>query len=87
VPPVEVALSGRVHAGKSPAGQAVRLVHRGAYNHMPASYEKLAAYMAVHGIKEGRVSWEQYISDPAKTPPGEAVTHIYFLIDKPPDKR
>jgi len=37
--------------------------------------------MAAHGLGEGRVSWEQYISDPAKTPPREAVTHIYFLID------
>ncbi len=87
VPPVEVALSGRVRAGKSPAGRAVRVVHRGPYDRMPASYEKLAAYMAVHGLKEGRVSWEQYISDPAKTPPEEAVTHIYFLIDDTPPEQ
>jgi effector-binding domain-containing protein len=87
VPPAAVTLSGRVHAGKSPAGQAVRVVHRGPYDRMPASYEKLAAYMAVHGLKEGRVSWEQYISDPAKTPAEEAVTHIFFLVDdKPPDQ-
>jgi len=81
VPPGEVALSGRVRAGTSPAGRAVRLIHRGPYDRMPASYAKLAAYMAAHGLKEGRVSWEQYISDPGKTPPEEAVTHIYFLID------
>jgi len=83
IPPVAVELTGRVRAGKSPAGRAVRMVHRGPYESMPASYGKLAAYMAVHGIKEGRISWEHYISDPAKTPPGEAITHIYFLIEDP----
>jgi len=81
VPPGEFALSGRVRLGTSPAGRAVRVIHQGPYDRMPASYAKLAAYMAAHGLKEGRVSWEQYISDPAKTPPGEAITHIYFLID------
>ena len=47
---------------------------------MTPSYEKLAAYMAVHGLKEGRVSWEHYISQPEQTPATEIVTHIYFLI-------
>jgi len=81
VAPGDVVLSGRVRAGTSPAGRAVRVIHKGPYERMPASYAKLAAYMAAHGLKEGRVSWEQYISDPAKTPPREAVTYIYFLID------
>jgi effector-binding domain-containing protein len=81
VQPGEVVLSGRVRAGTAPAGRAVRVIHQGPYDRMPDSYAKLAAYMAAHGLKEGRVSWEQYVSDPAKTPPLEAVTHIYFLID------
>jgi hypothetical protein len=37
--------------------------------------------MAAHGLKEGRVSWEHYISDPGQTPAGEIITHIYFLIE------
>lgn len=73
--------TGRVRQGVSPSGRAVRLVHRGAYEEMPASYEKLAAFMAVHGLNEGRVSWEQYISDPGETPRDELITHIYFLVD------
>ena len=44
------------------------------------SYEKLAAYMAVHGLKEGAVSWEEYVSDPADVSESDWVTHIYFLI-------
>jgi effector-binding domain-containing protein len=49
---------------------------------MSPTYEKLAAYMAVHGLKEGRVSWEHYISDPGQTPAAEIITHIYFLIEQ-----
>jgi effector-binding domain-containing protein len=77
----DIELSGKVQAGKSPSGPAIRVVHRGLYDQMSPSYEKLAAYMAAHGLKEGRVSWEHYISDPGQTPAGEIITHIYFLIE------
>jgi effector-binding domain-containing protein len=76
----DVELSGNVRAGKSPSGPAVRVVYLGPYERMSQSYAKLAAYMAVHGLKEGRVSWEHYISDPGQTPADEIITHIYFLI-------
>jgi effector-binding domain-containing protein len=76
--PVE--LSGRVQAGQSPSGPSVRVVHIGPYDRMAPSYEKLAAYMAAHGLREGNVSWEHYISDPGVTPEEELITHIYFLV-------
>ena len=70
----------RVRIGQSPSGRAVRAVHRGPYDRMGPTYEQLAAWMGAHGVAEGDVSWEQYISDPGETPPDELVTHIYFLI-------
>jgi effector-binding domain-containing protein len=69
-----------VRVGHSPAGRAVRVVHRGPYDRMGPTYEKLAAWIAAHAMVEGRVSWEQYISDPGETPEDELVTHIYFRI-------
>jgi AraC family transcriptional regulator len=69
-----------VRTGHSPAGRAVRAVHRGPYDRMGPTYEQLAAWMAAHGVAEGDVSWEQYISDPGETAPDELITHIYFLI-------
>jgi effector-binding domain-containing protein len=75
---------GHVRAGLSPGGRAARVVHRGPQDGMGASYEKLAAWMAVHGLEEGRVSWEQYVSDPAQTPPKELLTHIYALLADAP---
>jgi effector-binding domain-containing protein len=76
--PVE--LTGNVRAGQSPSGPSVRVVHRGPYERMTPSYGKLAAYMAAHGLREGPVSWEYYISDPLQTPGDDLITHIYFQI-------
>ncbi len=76
--PVE--LTGNVRAGQSPSGPSLRVVHRGPYERMTPSYEKLAAYMAAHGLREGSVSWETYVSDPAHTPGDDLITHIYFQI-------
>jgi effector-binding domain-containing protein len=80
----DIVTGGRVQRGVSPSGRAVRVVHRGSYADMARSYEKLAAYMAVHGMREGRVSWEHYISDPGQTAVDERITHVYFLIDETP---
>jgi effector-binding domain-containing protein len=77
----EVAAAGRVRIGQSPAGRALRVIHHGPYDQMAPSYEKLSAWMAAHGMGEGRVSWEQYISDPRETADADLVTHIYFLLD------
>lgn len=77
----DVELSGNVRVGKSPSGPAVRVIHHGPYDQMSPSYEKLAAYMAINRLKEGRVSWEHYISDPGQTPTSEIITHIYFQIE------
>jgi effector-binding domain-containing protein len=81
VGPAEVAPAGNVKAGQSPAGRAIRVIHRGAYDRMMPTYEKLSAYLAAHGLREGPVSWEQYISDPGVTPEDELVTHIYYLLE------
>jgi effector-binding domain-containing protein len=78
----EVELSGNVRVGTSPSGTALRVNHRGPYDELPAVYAKLSAYMAVHGIRQGLLSWEHYISDPGRTNPEETVTHVYFLIDE-----
>jgi effector-binding domain-containing protein len=77
----DVVLTGNVQAGQSPSGRAVRVIHRGPYDRMMPTYEKLSAYMTVNGLREGPVSWEHYISDPGKTPGNELITHIYFQID------
>jgi len=80
VPPDETA--GRIMAGTSPSGQAVRIIHRGSYARMATSYQKLSAYMDVHDLREGEYSWEHYLSDPAETPESELVTYIYYQVSQ-----
>lgn len=74
-------LTGNIRTGLSPAGPAVRAVHHGGYDEMMPSYEKLAAYMSAHGLNQGKVSWEHYISDPGTTAQQDMVTHIYIMLE------
>ncbi len=76
--PLETTQNLRV--GHSPSGPSVRVVHQGPYALMTPTYDKLAAYMAAHGFREGSVSWEHYVSDPSQTPGEELITHIYFQM-------
>ena len=82
--PVDVVpdvLEGNVQAGQSPAGPAVRALHHGAYDQMMLTYEKLAAYIFAHGLDQGEVSWEHYVSDPGSTVAEDMITHIYIMLE------
>ena len=76
--------SGRVRAGRSPAGRALRVTHHGPYQDLPRSYDKLAAWTAAHGIVAGPVSWEHYIANPGETLPADLITHIYVRVANGP---
>jgi effector-binding domain-containing protein len=76
----EVLPTGNVRIGLSPAGKVLRVIHRGAYDQMMPTYEKISAYMGAHGLKDAGISWEQYISDPGNTRTEDLITHIYFLL-------
>ncbi len=75
---------GAVRVGTTPGGRAVRAVHVGPYDTMPETYDKLAAYMAAHGLAPGALSWERYVSDPGDTPSHALITHIFFSVDAAP---
>ena len=74
-------LTGNIQSGLSPQGLAVRGVHHGGYDQMTPTYEKLAAYMSAHGLRQGTVSWEHYISDPGTTSQQDMITHIYIMLE------
>ena len=76
-------LNGNVLAGQSPSGAAVRALHHGAYDQMMPTYEKLAAYMSAHGLAQGEVSWEHYVTDPNTTTTEDMVTHVYIMLEQP----
>jgi len=80
---VPLELSGNIQSGQSPSGPAVRAVHHGGYDELMPTYRKLAAYMSAHGLKQGKVSWEHYITDPATTDPSDMITYVYIMLDEP----
>lgn len=74
-------LTGDIKSGQSPSGPAVMAVHHGGYDQMMPTYSKLAAYMSTHGLSQGEVSWEHYISDPASTEQADRVTLVYIMLE------
>jgi len=80
---VPMELTGNINAGLSPSGPAVRAIHHGAYDHLMPTYAKLAAYMSAHGLRQGQVSWEHYVSDPGATAPTDMITYVYIMLENP----
>lgn len=78
--PEGTALPEDVLTGQTPAGRAVVAEHKGWYDTTETSYEAISAYMAANGLREGALSWEEYVSDPEVTPRDEVITRIYYLV-------
>ncbi len=76
----EVAEDSPVKIGKSYGGKVLKVVHTGAYTHLQATYEKIEAYLAAHGLEATGRSWAEWVSDPGETPEEELITHIYFPL-------
>jgi effector-binding domain-containing protein len=72
--------SGRVRLKSTYAGKALKVVHRGAYSGMRATYEKLFAYVEVRGLEPAGPPWDEYESDPGDTAEADLVTNIYLPI-------
>jgi effector-binding domain-containing protein/uncharacterized protein YndB with AHSA1/START domain len=66
-----------VKVRRSYGGKALRIVSKGPYGGMPPDYDKLLAFMAARGYESAGPSWDEYISDPGKTPELELITNFY----------
>jgi effector-binding domain-containing protein len=69
-----------IRTGSTYAGRAVRAVYRGPYSGLAAARHAIASYLEMSGLQQGGAMWEQYVSDPGKTPDAELVTHLYYPI-------
>ena len=72
--------TGEVHAGRTPAGQALKAVHRGPYPKLQETYSELEGHLLKAGIPTPSTAWEIYVSDPGKTPPDELLTEVYMPL-------
>ncbi len=72
-----------VQLGVTYDGPAIRGRHIGSYRDLSRTHEKIAAYLAAHGIPRTGDAWESYVSDPARMPESQLVTDIYYPISTP----
>lgn len=80
VPRLAVQAGSPVQIKQTYGGGVLKVTHLGRYGDMPATYDKLAAYMAAYGHEAAGPSWDEYVSDPGKTPEAELVTNIYAPV-------
>jgi effector-binding domain-containing protein len=72
-----------IRLGETWGGPVVRGRHIGSYRTLSETHEKIAAWLAVHGITRAGDAWESYVSDPTRTPEALLVTDVYYPIEAP----
>jgi effector-binding domain-containing protein len=71
---------GAVQLGSTHGGRAVRAVHIGPYTELARTHAGIDAYLAAYGIAPDEGRWEEYVSDPTRTPEGQLVTLVYVPL-------
>lgn len=71
---------GDVKIAQTYAGTALKVEYHGPYQNMAATYELIDAYKKAYALQDNGLSWEQYLNDPAKTPPAQLSTDIYVPV-------
>lgn len=78
--PTDLKVSGRIKAGTTYAGKAVKGVHIGDYKNNMFTYNTIEKYIKDNGLEFNGNPWEEYIDDPAEVKTEELRTNIYFPI-------
>ena len=71
---------GDISVGKSPAGMALKFVHRGSYDSMETTYDAITNYLDEKQLDAKDQFIEQYVTDPLTTPEDKLVVEVYVPI-------
>jgi effector-binding domain-containing protein len=69
-----------IKLGKSPAGAALKFVHRGSYDAMDTTYEAITDHLEEKKLEAKELFIEQYMKDPVTTPEDDLVIEIYVPL-------
>lgn len=78
--PIDNPPRGDIAVGATPAGKALKFVHRGTYDTIDATYEAIANYLDERNLDAGDIFVEQYVNDPLTTPSGDLVINIFVPL-------
>jgi len=70
-----------VKVGETFAGRVIKLTHKGPYDSLGPSYERIHAFAKENSLSEKSVAWEEYVSDPGETRDADLLTNIYIAIE------
>jgi effector-binding domain-containing protein len=79
-PTKAIASGARVQVKLTYGGKVLKVALKGPYSQIPATYGKIAAYIAAHGIDTNGSSWNEFANDPTTVKESEILTNIYFPI-------
>jgi effector-binding domain-containing protein len=71
---------GDVELGQSPAGRALKFVHRGSYDSMDTTYEAITNHLDEKRLEAQDTFVEEYETDPVTTPEDKLVVNVYVPI-------
>jgi effector-binding domain-containing protein len=71
---------GEIAIGNSPAGHALKFVHRGSYDGLDNTYEAITNYLDDKKLEAKDLFIEQYLTDPLTTNEEHLVVNVYVLI-------
>jgi effector-binding domain-containing protein len=71
---------GEIAVGTSPAGHALKFVHRGSYDGLDNTYEAITNYLDDKRLEAKDVFIEQYLTDPLTTNEDHLVVNVYVPI-------
>lgn len=78
--PIEA--EGNVTSLTLPGGRVAELVHKGGYDGLGASYDRLFSWLGEQGEVGGEVMWESYLTEPSpEKDPSDMETLISWAID------
>jgi len=73
-------LSGDVKLGESPAGKAIKFLHRGAYDDIDSTYDLITAYLDEKGLEAKNLFIEEYLSDTKESDDATLQADIYVFL-------